>query len=69
MRQRERRNGSSIGLEKRTEALGASRKNGNRQEVGGWGTLQSAPETWKVENSQDSKGGTFDEMPNSREKE
>jgi hypothetical protein len=49
------------------------RKNGNRQprEVGGWGggmTLQNAPETWEVRNSQDSKGGTLDEMPNSRER-
>ena len=32
----------------RTEALRASRKNGNRQtqEVGGRGTLQNVPETW-----------------------
>ena len=50
------------------------RKNGNRQprEVGGWGggmTLQNAPETWEVRDSQDSKGGTLDEMPDSRERE
>ena len=47
----------------------SSRKNGNRQlqEVGG--TLQNAPETWEVRDSQDSKGGTLDEMPNSRERE
>ena len=34
-------------VKKRTEALRASRKNGNRQprEVGGWGSLQNAPET------------------------
>ena len=31
--------------------------------------LQNAPETWEVRDSQDSKGGTFDEMPNSRERE
>ena len=47
----------------------SSRKNGNRQlqEVGG--TLQNAPETWEVRDSQDSKGGTLDEMPDSRERE
>jgi hypothetical protein len=41
-----------------TEALRASRKNGNRQpwEVEGWVTLQNAPETWEVRDSQDSKG-------------
>ena len=32
-------------------------------------TLQNAPETWEVRDSQDSKGGTLDEMPNSRERE
>ena len=26
------------------------------------------PETWKVRDSQDSRGGTLDEMPNSKEK-
>ena len=54
-----------------TEALKASRKNINRkpQEMGGWGTLQNAPETWEVRDSQDSKGGTLDEMPDSREGE
>ena len=31
--------------------------------------LQNAPETWEVRDSQDSKGGTFDEMPNSTERE
>jgi hypothetical protein len=36
-----------------------------RQMVGG--TLQNAPETWEVRNSQDPK--TSDEMPNSRERE
>ena len=38
-----------------------------RQEVGG--TFQNAPETWEVRDSQDSKGGTLDEMPDSRERE
>ena len=33
------------------------------------GTLQNAPETWELRDSQDSKGGNFDEMPYSREKE
>ena len=32
-------------------------------------TLQNVPETWEVRDSQDSKGGTLDEMPNSRERE
>ena len=35
----------------------------------GAGDPQNAPETWEVRNSQDSKGGTFDEMPSSRERE
>jgi hypothetical protein len=58
-------------MRKRTEALRASRKNGNQQpqEIRGWGTLQNAPETWEVKDSQESKGGTLDEMPNSRERE
>ena len=30
---------------------------------------QNAPETWEVRDSQDSKGGTLDEMPDSRERE
>jgi hypothetical protein len=41
---------SSIGWGKRTEALRASRKNGNRQpwEVGGWvGVGGGSPESWK----------------------
>ena len=37
------------------------------QEVGG--TLQNAPETWDVRDSQDSKGGTLGEIPDSRERE
>jgi hypothetical protein len=45
----------------RTEALRASRKNGNKQpwDAGGEGTLQNVPEIWEVRASQDSKGGTF----------
>ena len=35
----------------------------------GAGDPQNAPETWEVRNSQDSQGGTFDEMPSSRERE
>ena len=34
----------------------------------GGGTLQKAAETWEVRDSQDSKGGTLDEIPNSRGK-
>ena len=33
------------------------------------GNLQNAPETWEMNNSQDLKGGTLDEMPDSRERE
>jgi hypothetical protein len=33
------------------------------------GTLQNLPETWEVNNSQDSKGWTLDEMPDSRERD
>jgi hypothetical protein len=33
------------------------------------GTLRNAPETWEGRDSQDSKGGTLDEVPDSREKE
>jgi hypothetical protein len=33
------------------------------------GTLQNAPETWEVRDSQDSQGGALDEMPASRERE
>jgi hypothetical protein len=51
----------------------SSRKNGNRKprEIGGWeeSTFQNAPETWEVRDSQDSKGGTLDEMHNNRERE
>ena len=48
-------------------------KNVNRQpqKIGGWGPHhhQNAPETWEVRDSQDSKGGTIDETPNSKERE
>ena len=33
------------------------------------GTLYNVPETWDVRDSQDSKGGTVDETPNSGEKD
>jgi hypothetical protein len=33
------------------------------------GTLQNAPETWEMRDSQDSKEGTLDEMPDTRESE
>jgi hypothetical protein len=55
-----------LGGEKGLKPLRASRKNGNRQlqEVGGW---KDPPECTKdlrwVRDSQDSKGGTIDEMP------
>jgi hypothetical protein len=55
--------------------MGASRKNINRkpQEIRGCGDTHThppnAPETWEVRDSQDSKGGTLDEPPNSRERE
>jgi hypothetical protein len=54
-----------------TEALRASRKNGNRQpgEVGVGGTLQIVADTWEVRESQESKGGTLDEMSYSGERE
>ena len=32
-------------------------------------TLQNALETWKVRDSQGSKGGTLDEMPDNRQRE
>jgi hypothetical protein len=32
-------------------------------------TLQNAPETWEVRDSQDSNRGTLDEMPDNRERE
>jgi hypothetical protein len=31
--------------------------------------MKNAPETWGMRDSQDSKGGTLDEMPDSRERE
>jgi hypothetical protein len=58
-------------VRERTETLRASRKNGNRKrwEIRGWRTPQNAPETWELRNSQDSKRGTLDEMPDSWERE
>ena len=55
---------SGIGQGKWSEALRVSRKNGSRQpwEVGGRGTLQNVPETREVRDSQDSQGGTLDEI-------
>lgn len=55
----------------RTEALGASRKNGNRspQEVGGGGSPQNVPETREVRNNQNSNRGTLEEMPYSGKRE
>jgi hypothetical protein len=60
-----------VGGGERSEALRVSRKNGNRQpwEVGGRGTLQNAPETWEVRDSQDSKRRTLDKMLYSGERE
>jgi hypothetical protein len=56
---------------KRSEVLRGSRKNGNRQprEVGSWEDPLECTKTWEVRVSQDSKGGTLDEMPESRERE
>jgi len=49
----------------------ASRKNGNRhpRKIVGWETPQNSPETREVRDSQDSQGVTFDETPDSRERE
>jgi hypothetical protein len=46
-------------------------KNGNRQrqDIGVWGAFQKAPETREVRDSQDSKGWTLNEMPDSRKSE
>ena len=38
-------------------------------EEGGGVPSRKIPETWEVRDSQDSKGGTLDEMPDSRERE
>jgi hypothetical protein len=67
---RERGIWSGIGWRKRTEALRASWKKKNRQpqKEGGWVNSQNTPETWKVRDSQDSKGVTLDEMSNSSER-
>jgi hypothetical protein len=51
--------------------LRVSRKNVNRQPqaIGGWEDPQNTPDTWEVRDSQDSKGGTFDEITYSRKRE
>jgi hypothetical protein len=63
---------TGIGWGKRTEAPRACRKYVNRQphEIGGGGGApQSAPETWEVRHSQNSKAGIFGEMPDNRERD
>jgi hypothetical protein len=47
-----------------TETLRTSRKDRNRQpwEVGSRGTLEDELEIWDLRDSQDSKGGTLDEV-------
>ena len=62
---------SGIGWGKCTEALRPSRKNENRepQKIGGWWTLQNSPETCNVRDSQVSRRGTLNEMPDSRERD
>jgi hypothetical protein len=64
-RQKQKQKQNKLGWWKRTQALRASRENGNRQpqEVGGGRTLQKAPETWERRECQDTKGGTLNEMP------
>ena len=54
-----------------TKALRARRKNRNRQlqQVGGAESLQKVTESCEMRKSQDSKGGTLDEMLNSGERE
>jgi hypothetical protein len=41
----------------------------NIQSRGGGGRLWNEPETWEMRDSQDSKGGTLDEIPNSVERQ
>jgi hypothetical protein len=41
---------------------------GNLRKYKFGGTLENAPETWEVRDSQDSNGGTLDEVPDSRER-
>jgi hypothetical protein len=57
-------------VRERTEALRASRKNGKRQpqEIG-WGDPPKCTKDLKVSDSQDSKEGILDEMPDSRDRE
>jgi hypothetical protein len=53
--------GESKGLKPLGPAENMETDNLGKQEVV-W-TLQNAPETWEVRDSQDSKEGTLDEMP------
>ena len=36
---------------------------------GNWGKKDTIESTWEVKDSQDSKGGTLDEMPNSADRD
>jgi hypothetical protein len=58
-----------LGEGKRTEALRASRKNGNRQprEIEDCGGPPEFTRELGKRDSRDSKAGTLDEMPNNRE--
>ena len=49
---------------KQERSLWASRMNGNMLPWGLGRILYHIPETWEVKYSQDSKGGTLDELPN-----
>jgi hypothetical protein len=53
------------------QVLAARRKNRNKQpqEVRGRRILQNVPKTWEVRHSQDSKGGTLNEMTYSGKRE
>jgi hypothetical protein len=51
--------------------LRTTKNNINRkpQEIGGWGDPPECTRDLEVKDSQDSQRGTFDDMPNSRERE
>jgi hypothetical protein len=59
-----------LGEGKRQKSLGPAERmeTGNLRKQDG-GALQNAPETWEVRDSQESKGGTLDEMANIKERE
>ena len=59
---------SGIDLGKSIKTLNTSRKNVNPRKKEVVGSLKNVPETWEVRYSQDSKGGTLNEMPDSRER-